>query len=494
MAATRLTFEEAIAAYEAGGRESLLEPLGASLRGAAGDARLWHLHGLVLRELERREEAIASLRKAAELAPGSVKIVHSLARTLYEAGLPSIETYGQALRLARSDPEITAGLTSAFVSEGEPETAIAGLEQILARSPRWADGHVLLTKLRWAQGERSGFDRSFASAIQQAPRDINLWHQWILALTHAEQWDSILEAIAKGRSAIGEHPIFAINEAIVAAERGELERAETLFEPLADVDDSSVQIHRVRHYLRSGRPELADAIIGRWVDRSEGFMFWPYASLAWRMLGDRRWEWLEGDPSFVGIYDIADKLPPLDKLAETLRKLHTLKGQPLEQSLRGGTQTDADIFMRIDPMLVQLREAVRQTVSEHVARLPARDDRHPLLGAEREPIRFSGSWSVWLRKEGFHANHVHPAGWISSALYVVLPDDSGDGDSGFLTLGDSSTPTLNLNLPALRTVEPHPGRLVLFPSYMWHGTRPFGKGERITLAFDVAARRGQRLV
>lgn len=28
-------------------------------------------------------------------------------------------------------------------------------------------------------------------------------------------------------------------------------------------------------------------------------------------------------------------------------------------------------------------------------------------------------------------------------------------------------------------------RLVLFPSYMFHGTRPFGKGERLTVAFDV---------
>jgi hypothetical protein len=27
---------------------------------------------------------------------------------------------------------------------------------------------------------------------------------------------------------------------------------------------------------------------------------------------------------------------------------------------------------------------------------------------------------------------------------------------------------------------------VLFPSYLWHGTRPFdGPGERITIAFDI---------
>jgi len=40
-------------------------------------------------------------------------------------------------------------------------------------------------------------------------------------------------------------------------------------------------------------------------------------------------------------------------------------------------------------------------------------------------------------------------------------------------------------LPPIRTIEPKPGRLVLFPSTMWHGTRPFDAGERLTVAFDV---------
>ena len=35
-------------------------------------------------------------------------------------------------------------------------------------------------------------------------------------------------------------------------------------------------------------------------------------------------------------------------------------------------------------------------------------------------------------------------------------------------------------------VRPEPGRLVLFPSYLWHGTAPFETDEsRLTIAFDV---------
>lgn len=481
-----ITFDEAFAEFEAGRGERVLARIESTLRSDSTSSRLWTLHGLILRQLDRRDEAIESLRKAAALAPNAPRVAHALARTLFEAGLPSLQEYGRAIRLAPNDTEVLEGMTSACAAEGEADSAIAGLERLLSRSPHWTAGHVLLAKLRWAQGEREGFARSFESAVAAMPRNLDLWREWIIALQHAEHWDDARRAIAMGRAAIGEQPLFAANEAIVFAETGECERAEALFAPFTEINDATVQVRRVRHYLRWGRPADADSIIERWRDRPEAFMFWPYASIAWRMLGDPRWDWLEGDDRFVGVYDIADRLPPLAVLADTLRKLHKLNGQPLEQSLRGGTQTEGDIFMHVDPVLVHLREAIRTTVAEHVARFPEREEGHPLLGPPREPIRFSGAWSVRLKGRGFHANHVHPAGWISSALYVVLPPDVGQDEAGYLTLGDPRAPTLPIDIPPFRTVEPKPGRLALFPSYMWHGTRPFSEGERLTVAFDVA--------
>ncbi|MEO8925573.1 MAG: putative 2OG-Fe(II) oxygenase [Caulobacteraceae bacterium] len=42
-------------------------------------------------------------------------------------------------------------------------------------------------------------------------------------------------------------------------------------------------------------------------------------------------------------------------------------------------------------------------------------------------------------------------------------------------------------LPPEHFVKPEPGLLVLFPSYMWHGTVQFsGDQPRLTIAFDVA--------
>ena len=40
--------------------------------------------------------------------------------------------------------------------------------------------------------------------------------------------------------------------------------------------------------------------------------------------------------------------------------------------------------------------------------------------------------------------------------------------------------------PVRRAIQPAPGRLVLFPSYMWHGTIPFRSASpRTTIAFDA---------
>ena len=311
-----IEFEEAFAAYEAGERESLLPRLGEVVEAGAGDPRLWHIHGLVLRELDRRDEALRSLRTAARIAPGSARIAHALARTLLEAGLPSVDAFARAVRLEPSDVDAAAGLTAAFVAAGEPQTAIDGLTKILKRSPHWVQGHALLSRLRWAQGEKDDFARSFDEALAENPLNLDLRREQLITLVHADRYEQALESVAAGRAAIGNHLIFDVNEAIIHAEMGDTETAERLFEPFADIVDPAVQVRRVRMYLRSGRPHDAAHVLEPWLETPAAFMFWPYASLAWRQVDEARWHWLEGDEPLVGVYDIADRLPPLDVLAE----------------------------------------------------------------------------------------------------------------------------------------------------------------------------------
>jgi Putative 2OG-Fe(II) oxygenase len=78
-------------------------------------------------------------------------------------------------------------------------------------------------------------------------------------------------------------------------------------------------------------------------------------------------------------------------------------------------------------------------------------------------------------------------GWISSSYYVAVPEVTKDQDAkqGWIKFGE---PSLNVPLknPVRRAIQPVPGRLVLFPSYMWHGTTPFhAPAVRTTIAFDA---------
>ncbi len=479
----------AIEALNRGDDELPLDQVDTALRVAPHDYRLWHIKGLMHREKEQRELAIPALQRAVELAPGEPLVAHGYARTLLEAGVPSVEPFARALKLAPTNTEVLKGFASALVADGRIADAIDGLETVLRRSPLWTDGHVLLASMRWANGEREGFARSFDEALRAHPNSLELRREQMVALLHAEQFEDVLDRIEQGRQMFGEQPLFALHEAAVRSEMGDVEAADRLFAELSSAGVANLEVRLVRHFLRSGRPEQAALVLDASRDTPAQEMLWPYAPTIWRLTGDPRAEWLEADERLVGVYDLADKLPPLDQLASTLRRLHNLRGQPLAQSVRGGTQTDGHLFQRIEPEIVAIREVVREAVAEHARNLPDLDAEHPLALRRPSRIAFSGAWSVRLQSGGHHSNHFHSMGWLSSALYILLPPDVGAGDhAGWLTLGEPQA-QLGLDLPPRQLVEPKPGRLALFPSWMWHGTRPFGEGERITVAFDVAPSR-----
>jgi tetratricopeptide (TPR) repeat protein len=449
------------------------------------DARMWQLVGLADRKADDLAPALAAFERAAGLAPADALLAHSVARTRMEAGLPAVEQFEQALALGADDEWAYLGWLAALCAEGRYEQAIETLEGQVRLYPTWLAGHGTLARLRWMRGDRQDFARSYEAAAAAAPRELAVWQQWADALMYAEDYDGVLAMVARGRAANGAQMAFDTLEALAVAEKGEIEQADRLFAALGPVVHVSMAAHFLRHLIRAGRPAEAAAFAEPWLADPDAHLVWPYVAIAWRLTGDPRWQWLEGDERLVGIYDIGDRIGSLDALAGRLRALHDVSGQPLEQSVRGGTQTEGALFSRLDPEVRALRAAIVETVEAHIARLPPPEVGHPTLRAATGPVRFTGSWSVRLPGAGFHYNHMHPAGWISSAFYVSLPETMGTGDDGWLVLGEPQA-QLGLDLAPLRTIEPKPGRLVLFPSTMWHGTRPFAAGERLTVAFDVA--------
>jgi hypothetical protein len=138
-----------------------------------------------------------------------------------------------------------------------------------------------------------------------------------------------------------------------------------------------------------------------------------------------------------------------------------------------------------DPAVKALWQAVDRPIREHMTAIGEGSD--PLRRRNTGGYRVQGAWSVRLRPQGFHIDHVHQKGWLSSALHIELPDAVADAAAkeGWLKFGQPGVATQPA-LSAERFVRPEPGRLVLFPSYMWHGTQPFdGEQDRLSVAFDL---------
>ncbi|MCW3846961.1 putative 2OG-Fe(II) oxygenase [Sphingomonas sp. LB-2] len=472
---------------ETGDEEQAAPVLAAAAARAQSNAILWQWTAVLHRALDRHAEALEAYAHAAALAPRDLSIAFGRALTQSEAGGDALPLFEAAARIDSHSSDVILGIASSRFALGEDTRGAADLEAVLTENPGWIAGHQGLARLRYMMGDRAGARASLDRALAAHPREFPLWHALIHMLGQAERHEEMLDTVRRGRAAMGNSVFFDANEAVALSELGEAGKADAMFAKVGDaVAEVGFGVMQVRHLLRTGRVAQALPLIDRWLAVPGQIpLMWSYAAAAWTLTGDPRREWLEGDSRLVSVIDLADRLPSLDRLGELLRSLHLARGAPLDQSVRGGTQTDGLLFTRIDPEIRALRAAIVEAVEAHIAQLPPPDPSHPTLSQRRDrPVRFSGSWSVRLEGGGHHINHVHPAGWFSSALYVSLPE-GGEGDAGRLALGQPPA-VLGLDLPPARTIEPRPGRLVLFPSTMWHGTLPFAAGERLTVAFDVA--------
>lgn len=449
------------------------------------DAQALLQRAVALRDAQDTAGALDAILGAARLAPSDANVALGVAQVSFEAGLPAADLYARAAALSPARLDLQRSRATALAAEGHQAEGEALLEHLLATNPTWIDGHRCLCAMRATAGE-ADFERSFAAAIAREPENFGLRMAWFHVLATAKEWSAAQAVIAEAEAALGEKQASLLGKLFIASESGEGANDPALFDGVEHVQDVGLDLARVRHFLRGGQVERARDVCVRHMGTPAMRAFWPYVSLAWRILGDARADWLDGAMRHVRSFDMDFTAQELAALAATLRRLHTMQQPYHEQSVRGGTQTERPLLLRADPVIANARSKIESAVRAYIDNLPERDVAHPLLAAPRGRFLFAGSWSVRLRPAGFHTVHTHPMGWISSALYVTVPEPEklGAPPAGHLQFG-APPPELGLPLEPYGEVVPTPGRLALFPSTMWHGTVPFDDGERMTIAFDI---------
>ncbi|MEN9718741.1 MAG: hypothetical protein RIQ99_1619 [Pseudomonadota bacterium] len=473
-------------ALGAGRADKAIPLLAAMGRKWPADAEVALLRGVALRLEQRFVEAAGVFAAARAAGASDPALLHGLAQTRYELGQPAASLFGEVQRAAPDNQDVLRIRASAIAAEGDLAGAEALLEGAVAANPGWLDGHKALSVLRWTLGDQARFAESYAAACRAQPGNADLWLAWFRALAQTRDWPAALAVLDVAEAELGITPALIVARLFVASESGDTAQAAQLLAETSAIEGEAINLLRVRHALRSGQPEVAEAVATAQVSGPSAPVFWPYLSLAWRLRGDDRAAWLDRPDVFIRPCEVALSSTELTELAALLRELHVMTRPYIEQSVRGGTQTDRSVIQRHEPIMQLAKARWIEAIRGYVDALPPVEQGHPLLGLPRGELLVEGSWSVRLLRQGYNVPHNHPVGWLSTAFYIALPDAAqlGPPPAGHIAFG-TPPEELGLDLPAYGTITPHCGLTAVFPSTMWHRTMPFEDGERLVMALDV---------
>jgi uncharacterized protein (TIGR02466 family) len=446
----------------------------------------------------RAEPALETWKLAARTYPNSAAAFHNLAAAygdLYRFQ-PSLDAADQALKLGAKGPQTWLVRARALQGLDRMEEAEAAFRQVVHIAPHSAEAQRDLSQFLWMRtGDLKAASASLEEAVRKMPQNAEL----VAALAKVHQFGGDLTGARKVLSeAIQRSPTRDANLHAMAAD-------------LALEDDKPAQALQLARWgaelapgqhratitlidalLGAGQPEeaarLGEALV---TQDPDDVLALARLATAWRMLGDPRYKEIYNYDLYVRPYQIE---PPkgwnhlsdyLSDLSAALVNVHAFVTHPFDQSLRNGSQTSANLELSDDPAIKAFFSAIDAPIRQHMEHL----HRNAPQGLGRRytgDYFLSGVWSVFLRPKGFHVDHIHPMGWLSSAFYVEMPTaPPEDPRQGWIKFGEPGTKT-QPKLEAEHYVQPKPGTLCLFPSHMWHGTVPFTSTERrLTVAFDI---------
>ncbi len=467
----------------------------------SGNPAFLNALGTTYKELKRQNDAELMFKKAIKLQPHYVKALHNLGVLLRKQyRMNEAITYLQkAVELAPRIVEPRFVLANIYYELGEIAKADEAYRTIIAIQPDYEDAHNLLNRMYWEHGHTDVYGKSYIVGVRASPSSVGLCEKHLLALENVGRIDEALSYAQDYLSSFPRHAGLHKMAARLNAFNGDSDKAADLYEAAIELDPHNPAIYMDASKLMLQLGDYDSALERIGVAESlepDNQRLWAYKSLCWRMMDDERHEWLNQYDKFAvpalietpaGYSTLSDFLA---HLKSSLSRYHTAKQAPVDQTLRGGSQTSGTLFDRPDPDIQLLQDALRVPIEAYIASIPY-DDSHPFCRRNTGAYEFSTSWSVWLRDGGFHVNHIHPVGWISSSFYVEVPENDEKQRAekqGWIKFGESGLLLGEKDQPC-RFIEPKAGMLALFPSYMWHGTIAFDQvADRITTPFDLLPR------
>jgi tetratricopeptide (TPR) repeat protein len=448
-----------------------------------------------LKNQGRTEEAIAVYRQVIDREPSNGLALYNLAAALGDMGAfeETLVFCDRALAASFDRAETWLVRARALTSLGRFDAARQSFESALQRSPTMLAAVYELSQLIWMfTGDAEQTLEPLDVALKRTPNEAGLLFTRAKVLEFMGEIETACDAMcALAEARPGDLPP-VLAASYLCAQTGDAKRAlgfanrALMLSPgtadalsahasaclaaghPADAARSALQLHQANPLDQNAIALLATA---------------------WRAEGDPRGDALYDYGQFVRTARIA---PPsgwtdletyLADLASELNDAHAFSTHPFGQSVRHGSQRQ-DVLKLDSPAIRAFTNAIDPVLLAMLDAFGSGPD--PLRSRNTGRWRCAGAWSVKLPPGGFHHDHIHSRGWLSSAFYVELPPciDEG-GKEGWLRFGQPGIP-VNAEIEAGHVIRPEPGLLAVFPSYMWHGTVPFSTGShRLTIALDI---------
>lgn len=416
------------AAFQSDHADIALGWLNTAKEAAPDDPQTFYNLGLVSQSVGRYEEAANAYRRAAELDPYLASAHYNLGTVLTQLGLlnDAIAAFDKAIE---AEPEHGKALSSkAYIlrTNGKADEAVAVYGR--AASILFGDSEVLvgLGKSLQDAGRVTEAASTFARAVDANPHDPEAISNLAIALI---QGDEAEDAVAACDVFLAHHPA---STSVLAAKSVALnECGQTVaVKQLVDLD----------RYVTPLRHERA--------------------------------------PSFktIDAFNAA--------MVEHVSAHPTLIVSPSSHATRLGKHT-ADLTVKPKGPVAAFEKMIGNGIDEFVQRLGSDSDL-PFI-AHRPRKWHLAIWAIVLEGEGYQIPHIHRSAWLSGVYYAQVPDIVQDeGQAGWIEFGEPE-PDYHSSVPSVtRRIQPEPGLMVLFPSYIFHRTIPFESDQtRISIAFDV---------
>ena len=472
-----------------------LDTLAPLAESAHADGTLLMLYGYALMAVGRKDDAEAVLRRWLAKDPGNRDATLRLAAVLSDNGKASeAETVIRSVVRGREDADVAFVLGRALLEQARFDEAETQFRKVVQARPEHQIAHGNLMELVWMRtGDVHEASRELDKVLHVHADSQGLRITKARLLTSARLPREALAAIDTGLQLAPSAQTLLAAAATIALDfdgARALDYAKRLH--AIAPHDRVAQVAVGNASLATGHAREALVIAERLHDSdpTDGRALAMKAD-ALRMLGDSRYRELLDYQHLVRaeLIDVPPGWIDLDaylaELVTDLGRAHTLRAHPVGNSLREGSQIQLAPQNSPFASIRAFPQAIDGPIRRYIQAIG--DGNDPMRKRNTGRYRISGIWSVRLRPTGFHVNHYHPEGWISSACYLHLPHAVERGGEGWLKFGEPAFPTR----PALNPeyfVRPRPGLLALFPSYMWHGTVPFAgapEDRRLTIAFDV---------